>query len=61
MIETTTELAARLDRPGQSCSGKVLAVLPHTPAAAKLIDVARGYCYASRPVCDRIRMPELAP
>lgn len=58
MVEDTTELAARLDRPGRPCLDKVLAVIPRTPAAAKLIDESRGYCYAARPVCDRIRLPD---
>lgn len=59
MIESTTELAARLDRPGQPCLDQVLAVIPHTPDARKLIDESRGYCYAARPVCDRIRLPDM--
>ena len=57
MVEATTELAARLDRPERPCLEKVLALVPRTPEAAKLIDVFRGYCYAARPVCDRIRLP----
>ena len=61
IIEGTTELAARLDRPGRSCSAQFLAAVPHTPEAVEIVDEARGYCWASKPVCNRIRLPESHP
>ncbi len=54
----TTELAARLTRPGFDCIGRVMAALPHAATLAPVVDDAREYCvYGKHPLCSRIIQP----
>jgi hypothetical protein len=54
----TTELAARLTRPGFDCIGQVMASLPHAAALAPVVDDAREICTARKyPLCERIVQP----
>lgn len=57
----TTELAARLTRPGFDCIGQVMAALPHAATLAPVVDDAREYCvYGRHPLCSRIVQPPAA-
>ena len=57
----TTELAARITRPGLDCIGQVMAALPHAAALAPAVSEAREICALQRyPLCGRI-VPPPAP
>ena len=54
----TTELAARLTRPGFDCIGQVMSAMPHAAALTSVINDAREICTLQKyPLCSRIVQP----